>query len=65
VARAPGALLKGPTRRPLQQLPARALVPIQPNAWNSNSANFTITEYSEVAGILTRAGFYEGMSSIH
>jgi hypothetical protein len=40
VARAPGALLKGPTRRPLQQLRAQALVPIQPNAWNMNSRKF-------------------------
>jgi len=40
VARAPGALLKGPTTRPLQQLRARAVVPIHPNAWNMNSAKF-------------------------
>jgi hypothetical protein len=33
MARAPGALLKGPTTRPLQQLRDRALVPIHPNAW--------------------------------
>jgi hypothetical protein len=45
VARAPGALLKGPTTRPLQQLRARALVPIQPNAWNRNSPKFVVTEF--------------------
>jgi len=48
VARAPGALLKGPTRRPLQQLRAQALVPIQPNAWNRYSANFAFWAFSEV-----------------
>jgi len=48
VARAPGALLKGPTRRLRQQLRAQALVPIQPNAWNRNSANFALTEFCAV-----------------
>jgi hypothetical protein len=40
VARAPGALLKGPTRRPLQQLRDRALVPIHRSAWKKNSRKF-------------------------
>jgi hypothetical protein len=48
VARAPGALLKGPTTRPLQQLRARALVPIHPNAWNRYSQKFAFTEFYEV-----------------
>jgi hypothetical protein len=50
MARAPGALLKGPTTRPLQQLRDRALVPIHPNAWKENSPklNFRFTEFSEV-----------------
>jgi hypothetical protein len=48
VARAPGALLNVLTRRPLQQLRAQALVPIQPNAWNRNSAKFAQTEFYEV-----------------
>jgi hypothetical protein len=30
-----------------------------------NSANFALTAFSEVAGMLTRAGSYEVMSSIH
>jgi hypothetical protein len=52
VARAPGALLKGPTTKPLQQLRDRALVPIHPNAWKGNSAKFALTEFSEVAPAL-------------
>jgi hypothetical protein len=48
VARAPGALLKVPSTRPLQQLRDRAVVPIHPNAWKGNSANFAMTEVSEV-----------------
>ena len=49
MARAPGALLKGPTTRPLlQQLRDRALVPIHPNAWKMNSANFAHIAFSEV-----------------
>jgi hypothetical protein len=54
VARAPGALLKGPTTRPLQQLRARALVPIHPNAWNRNSTNFAFWAFSEVRTRLGR-----------
>ena len=52
MARAPGALLKGPTTRPLQQLRARALVPIHPNAWNRNSANFAFWGFSEVRAVM-------------
>jgi hypothetical protein len=48
VARVPGALLKVPTTRPLQQLRDRALVPIHPNAWKGNSANFAIAEFADV-----------------
>jgi hypothetical protein len=50
VARAPGALLKGATRRPLQQLRARAVVPIHPNAWNrySRKLNFAFHDFCEL-----------------
>jgi hypothetical protein len=48
VARAPGALLKGATRRPLQQLRARAVVPIHPNAWNRNSRKFAFWAFCEL-----------------
>jgi hypothetical protein len=41
VARAPEALLKGPTTRPLQQVRDRALVPIHPNARKGNSRKST------------------------
>jgi hypothetical protein len=48
MARAPGALLKGPTTRPLQQLRARALIPIHRSAWNKNSANFAFWGFCEL-----------------
>jgi hypothetical protein len=49
MAQAPGALLKGPTTRPLQQLRDRGVVPIHPNAWKGNSANFGLCLKSEAA----------------
>jgi hypothetical protein len=54
VARAPGALLKGPTRRPLQQLRARAVVPIHPNAWNRNSRKFAVASDPPIPATSTR-----------